>query len=127
MSTFGCTRGCLRRAISVSVSALGLLLFATASAEAGAASSGAEQQLADRYAPTVMVRKLANVCNTSQEQFAPPTSVDAVLGNRSVRLMRSVHRGAVLVTRGPTAARSIPHALTPAISECCEPPAVRPR
>ncbi len=51
-----------------------------------------------------MVRKLTNVCSTAQEQFAPPTSVDAVLGNRAVRLMRGGRRRSVLVTAAPSAA-----------------------
>ncbi len=83
---------------------LGLSLCATGSAEAAGTSDGAARQLAERYAPIVMARKLTSVCNTAQEQFAPPTSVDTVLANRSVRLMRSLHQGSVLVRTGPTAA-----------------------
>ncbi len=62
------------------------------------------QQLADTYAPVVMVRAQHDVCSTSQEQFAPPTSVDVVLGDPSVRLLRSDGRHMVLVKRAPTAA-----------------------
>ena len=68
------------------------------------AAISAEQQLADRYAPVVMVRVQSNVCSTSQEQFAPPTSVGAVLGDPSVRLSRSDGRHMVLVKRAPAAA-----------------------
>lgn len=62
------------------------------------------QQLANTYAPVVMLRAQKDVCSTSQEQFAPPTSVDVVLGNPAVRLLRRGRRGTVVVKRAPTAA-----------------------
>ena len=84
---------------------LAVLLAAGAITPMGAAAAiSAEQQLADRYAPVVMVRAQSNTCSTSQEQFAPPTSVDVVLGDPSVRLLRSDGRHMVLVKRAPTAA-----------------------
>jgi hypothetical protein len=62
------------------------------------------QQLANTYAPVVMLRAQKDVCSSSQEQFAPPTSVDVVLGNPAVGLLRRGRRGTVVVKRGPTAA-----------------------
>ncbi len=73
-------------------------------AEAGA-TIGAAQQLADKYAPIVMMRAQENgPCDDSEEQYAPPTSVDAVLGNRAVRLLRAGSRRVQIIKRAPTAA-----------------------
>ncbi|MBV8957111.1 MAG: hypothetical protein JO179_23430 [Solirubrobacterales bacterium] len=47
------------------------------------------QQLADKYSPIVMMRSQTNApCDTTEEQFWPPTSVDVVLGNPRVRLLK---------------------------------------
>ena len=69
------------------------------------ASASAAQQLADRYVPIVMMRAQRNgLCDTSEEQYAPPTSVNAVLGNPRVRLLTHDSRGTRVIKRAPIAA-----------------------
>ncbi len=71
---------------------------------AAAASPGAAQKLIDTYSPIVMMRaQHRDVCNTSEEQYAPPTSVDVVLGNPRVRLLKFASRATRLVKRAPRA------------------------
>jgi hypothetical protein len=79
-------------------------LFVAASAEA--ASSPEQQQLVSAYAPILMLREQTDSknCNTREEQFNPPTTVDTVLGNTGVRLLHYVNGKDVLVKRAPTAA-----------------------
>ena len=72
------------------------------------------QQLATKYAPIVMVRAQSNgPCDNSEEQYRPPTSVDAVLDNPTraapqARLLRdagdqaSQPTAADLAIRGPS-------------------------
>ena len=55
----------------------------TASASAAAATP--EQQLADRYAPVVMLKKQSAPCDSEGEQFVP-APVAVVLGNPAVKL-----------------------------------------
>jgi hypothetical protein len=51
----------------------------------------AAQRLADAYAPIVMVREQQDPpCDTAEEQYRHPTSVDTVLGNPSVTLTHYV-------------------------------------
>ncbi len=84
--------------------ALGLAVLACAATPAQASTSPA-QQLANAYAPIVMMRaQLQPPCDTGEEQFWPSTSVDAVLGNPRVRLMRHGARGTRVIKRAPTAA-----------------------
>ena len=69
------------------------------------ATTSAAQQLANTYAPVVMMRaQLDDVCDPSEEQFWPATTVDTVLGNRRVRLMWHGARGTRVIKRAPTAA-----------------------
>jgi hypothetical protein len=71
-------------------------------AEAG---PSAARRLVDTYAPIVMLRAQRDApCDTSEEQYAHPTSVDAVLGNPRVRLLVRDARGTHAVKRAPTAA-----------------------
>jgi hypothetical protein len=71
-----------------------------------AAQSPDVENLVRAYAPIVMLRAQDpnDLCKTSQEQYNPPTTVDAVLGNAAVRLMHHVGDDDVLVKRAPTAA-----------------------
>ena len=83
---------------------VGVLYLVGAVGPAGAAPRSAAQQLAGKYAPVVMVRSQDNgVCDTSEEQYAPPTSVDAVLGDPRVRLLVHDAHSTRLVQRAPTA------------------------
>jgi Vacuolar protein sorting-associated protein 62 len=96
-----------RRSAAALIALLATLLIVAAGADrsTAATSTNAAQELADKYAPIVKVRSQENgLCDTSEEQYSPPTSVDLVLGNPGVRLL---YRGAGrtrFVKRGPTAA-----------------------
>ena len=91
---------------------LAALLVLTASASlmltatAVAATSPAQQQLVAAYAPHLMLREQTadDNCNTREEQYNPPTTVDVVLGNPAVKLVHYVGGKDVPVKRGPTAA-----------------------
>src|SRR4051794_6243454 len=63
-------------------------------------TSSPEQQLAERYAPTVMLRAHDGVCGDTGEPYVPMT-VDAVLGNPEVAL-RQVGNGDPVITWAPT-------------------------
>ncbi len=71
---------------------------------AASAALTAAQQLADKYSPILRVRTLKDVCETSEEQYSPPTTVDIVLGNPAVRLLYRDRKGTKVITRAPTAA-----------------------
>ncbi len=86
--------------------ALGTLLSSmSCTAVPAKAATSAAQQLADKYAPIVMMRAQRNApCDNTEEQYWPPTSVDVVLGNPRVRLLKRGPRGPQVVKRAPTAA-----------------------
>ena len=65
-----------------------------------------EDNLVRAYAPIVMLRAQDpdDLCKTSEEQYNPPTTVDAVLGNPAVRLMHHVDDQDVVVKYAPSAA-----------------------
>ena len=90
------------------VLALTVVLLCLASAAAGSpvsASTSAAQRLADKYAPVVMMRSQdSGLCDSSEEQYGPPTSVELVLNNPKVRLLFHGTRGTRLVKRAPTVA-----------------------
>jgi hypothetical protein len=67
----------------------------------GSATTDAEQELADRYAPIMMLKAQDEACDTQGEAFAP-MAVDAVLDNDQVAL-RQVGNLDPVVMRGPTA------------------------
>ena len=72
--------------------------------QAEAAPSAAEQLVA-KYAPILLVRKQENPpCDTSEEQYEPPTTVNVVLGNPQVVLERVVKKKVFKITTAPTAA-----------------------
>ena len=87
-----------------------LVLTASASlmltASAVAASSPEQQQLVNAYAPELMLRQQTadDNCNTREEQYNPPTTVDIVLRNPAVKLVHYVGGKDVPIKRGPTAA-----------------------
>jgi hypothetical protein len=69
------------------------------------AATSAAQQLADKYSPIVMMRSQDNApCGNSEEQYWPPTSVDVVLGNPRIRLLKRGRRRPQVIKRAPTAA-----------------------
>src|SRR4051794_19474568 len=87
-----------------------LVLTASASllptASAGAASTPEAQELVAKYAPILMLREQTNKdnCNTTEEQYNPPTTVDTVLGNPAVKLVHYAGGKDVPVKNGPSAA-----------------------
>jgi hypothetical protein len=78
-------------------------LSLTASAEA--VTSPEQQQLVAAYAPELMLREQTkdDNCNTAEEQYNPPTTVDTVLGNPKVELTHYVAGNDAPVKNGPTA------------------------
>jgi hypothetical protein len=78
-------------------------LSLTASAEA--VTSPEQQQLVAAYAPELMLREQTkdDNCNTAEEQYNPPTTVDTVLGNPKVELTHYVAGKDEPVQNGPTA------------------------
>lgn len=90
-------------AIRISV-VVAVLVLCLAAATPASASESATQRLVDAYSPIVMLRAQHDVCNTSQEQYAPPTTVNTVLGNPRVQLLEHVGRRMVVKGRGPGAA-----------------------
>jgi hypothetical protein len=88
--------------------ALGLAIVAALLVSAGPATArpqGAAQRLAETYAPIVMPREQEDPpCDTAEEQYRSPTSVNTVLGNPSVTLTRYVPgEGLGDVKKAPTA------------------------
>jgi hypothetical protein len=86
-----------------------LVLMASASllptASAGAATSPEQAQLVAAYAPHLMLREQTDDgnCNTREEQYGPPTTVDIVLGNPAVKLVHYVGGKDVPIQKAPTA------------------------
>ncbi|NNE72494.1 MAG: Vps62-related protein [Acidimicrobiales bacterium] len=81
-----------------------LATIVTAAAASGAAAQDGPspaQELADRYAPVLMVKAQTDECDAEGERFAP-MSVDALLDNTDV-LLRQVGSGNPVVQRGPGA------------------------
>jgi hypothetical protein len=91
---------------------LAALLVLTASAwlsitaTAGADASPEQRRLVSTYSPELMLREqtAADNCNTREEQYNPPTTVQVVLGNPAVKLVHYVGGKDVPIKRGPTAA-----------------------
>jgi hypothetical protein len=97
----------VRRGAGAVLALLAAILYVASPAHASSndAASSAAQRLAAEYAPIVMMRAQHDgVCDTSEEQYAPPTSVNLVLGNPRVTLLMHTARGTRLLKRAPTAA-----------------------
>jgi hypothetical protein len=97
--------GSIRRwfvALAVLIAALAM---SATSAQAGASEPTStdelEQQLAERYAPVVMIKQQADECDPDGEPYRP-ADVATVLENPEIAL-RQLSDGNPLVTRGPTA------------------------
>src|SRR3954447_14715077 len=88
------------------VVALGLVAAAGGAAPPAASGQAddAAQRLVRTYSPILMLREQKDPpCDTTEEQFQP-SSVDVVLGNPRVRLLKARKRGFREITNGPTAA-----------------------
>ena len=73
----------------------------TVVAHADSLATDAEQELAERYSPVVMVQTQPSACSTDGEAFEP-MSVDALLGNGQIAL-RQMGSGDPVLKWGPTA------------------------
>jgi len=76
-------------------------VVAPTAATAQGDDTDAAQQLADRYAPIMMLKAQDGECDTDGEQYAP-TAVDIVLDNPQV-LLRQVGSGNPVMTNAPSA------------------------
>jgi hypothetical protein len=82
-----------------------VILVLSCGVSPGRAAPSAAQRLVDAYSPIVMMGEQSkDVCDASDEQYGPPTSVDVVLANPRVRLMVHVARKNRLVMLAPTVA-----------------------
>lgn len=81
--------------------ALSLLAIRAPSADAQESNPDAAQQLADRFAPIMMIKAQSQPCDEDGEPYGP-TAVDIVLDNPEV-LLRQVGAGDPVVLSGPTA------------------------
>ena len=86
----------MRRAL---IAALAVSVAATAGS-AAAGTANPEEQLADKYAPLVALKKQEKPCDSHGEPYRP-VPVDVVLGQKDVRLVDSKGK---LIRRAPTAA-----------------------
>jgi hypothetical protein len=88
--------------------ALAAFVSLIAVSTAGADVSPAQQQLVSAYSPILNLREQTDEknqnCNTTEEQYNPPTTVDTVLGNPAVKLVQYVNGKDVPIKEGPTAA-----------------------
>jgi hypothetical protein len=88
-------------ALLAGVALLGSVPASAAASEVVDPTSAAAQQLAQRYAPDIVVRRYDSLCADDGEPFVPMT-VDAVLGNPEVAL-RQVGNGDPVIKWAPTA------------------------
>jgi hypothetical protein len=87
---------CLAAIASVSLSAAGTAV----------AASPDEENLVRTYSPILMLRAQEDAndpCDTTEEQYNPPTRVEAVLGNPAVKLVHYVNKRDVVLKSAPTA------------------------
>jgi Vacuolar protein sorting-associated protein 62 len=89
-------------ALLVSIASASLTLTASAVA----VTSPEQEELVAAYAPHLMLREQTDDdnCDTTEEQYSPPTTVDTVLGNPTVKLVHYVGGKDVPIKKGPTAA-----------------------
>ncbi len=81
---------------------LALSLCSPAGAGARDAAPTTAQELAEKYAPVMMIRKQGEkLCDTTVEQYQP-MKVDALFGNPDVKLMRNEGKKSSLITKAPT-------------------------
>ncbi len=91
-----------RSRITFAIATLCLTQFASVTAaHADSVATDAEQELADRYSPVVMVQTQPTACSNDGEAFEP-MSIDALLDNAQISL-RQVGAGDPVVKWGPLA------------------------
>lgn len=91
-----------RIAVVLLLAAMGASWFASPASAQDGGDVSAEQQLAERYAPIVMLKAQDGPCDPDGEPYAP-TSVDIVLDNPEV-LLRQVGLQNPVITAAPSAA-----------------------
>jgi hypothetical protein len=94
------------RRLAICLAAIASVSLIAASGAAAVSSTPDEDNLVRTYAPILMLRAQTadDNCNTGEEQYNPPTWVDAVLGNPAVKLVHYVGGKDVPVRNAPTAA-----------------------
>jgi hypothetical protein len=100
----------MRRPVWLAICLVGIASapLIAASGAAAASSTPAEENLVRTYAPILMVRAqedpVGDPCDTTEEQFSPPTWVEVVLGNPNVTLIHRVDGRNIPIKKAPTAA-----------------------
>jgi hypothetical protein len=93
--------------LATCLAAIASAMLIAASGAAAAAPTPDEDNLVRTYAPILMMRAQEDpndLCNTTEEQYNPPTRVEVVLGNPAVKLVHHVDGRDVVVKTAPTAA-----------------------
>jgi hypothetical protein len=93
--------------LAVCLAAIASASLIAASVAAAQGPSPDAQNLVRTYSPILMMRAQQDpddVCNSTEEQFNPPTRVEVVLGNPAVKLVHHVDGRDVVVKTAPTAA-----------------------
>jgi hypothetical protein len=92
---------CAASLLGVPLLAVPVVMTAPGSAQAASDGSPAAQQLAEKHAPVIVLRRYDELCSGTGEPFVPMT-VDPVLGNPEVAL-RQVGNGDPVIKWAPTA------------------------
>jgi hypothetical protein len=94
--------------LAICLAAIASVSLVLATGAAAAAPTPDEDNLVRAYAPILMMRAqedpVKDPCNTTEEQYNPPTEVEVVLGNPRVKLVHHVDGRDVVVKTAPTAA-----------------------
>lgn len=94
--------------LAICLAAIASVSLVAATAAVAAAPTPDEDNLVRAYAPILMLRAqedpVKDPCNTTEEQYNPPTWVDVVLGNPKVKLVHHTEGRDVVVKTAPTAA-----------------------
>jgi hypothetical protein len=94
--------------LAICVAAIASVSLLAAEGASAASATPDEENLVRSYAPILMLRAQADPvgdpCNTTEEQYSPPTWVEVVLGNPRVKLIHDVDGKDVVVKTAPTAA-----------------------
>src|SRR5689334_19226730 len=94
--------------LAICLASIASFTLSVTSSAVAASATPAEDNLVRTYSPILMVRAqedpVNDPCNTTEEQFSPPTWVEAVLGNPEVTLVHRVDGKNQPVKQAPTAA-----------------------
>src|SRR5262245_3668977 len=93
--------------LAICLAGIASVSLIAASGAAAASATPDEENLVRTYSPILMMRAQEDVndpCNTTEEQFSPPTWVEVVLGNPRVTLVHRVEGKNIPIKEAPTAA-----------------------